>query len=148
MLDPGFEMVYTMTDVHDGPRRGMADFKGTPHLYVSEWDSNLERFLLEYKLSPVPEAVFLLAMEDWSIWQRWQSAFDQGKTTVKTHPALPEDQARNQELERILEERLILDRDNITTAFGRFEERNDSSWPGFGPIPLQVCWTVLEPASA
>jgi hypothetical protein len=32
-----FERVHTMTDYYDGPRGGIADFRGTPHLYESEW---------------------------------------------------------------------------------------------------------------
>lgn len=38
-LDASFERVYTVTDYHDGPRRGIADFNGKPHLFVSEFEN-------------------------------------------------------------------------------------------------------------
>lgn len=34
-----FERVHTMEDYYDGPRRGIANFRGAPHLYESERDS-------------------------------------------------------------------------------------------------------------
>jgi len=38
VLEPEYERVYTMTDYYDGPRKGIADFEGRPHLYEAEWD--------------------------------------------------------------------------------------------------------------
>ena len=32
-----FEVVYTVPDRYDGPRRGIADYDGHPHLFESEW---------------------------------------------------------------------------------------------------------------
>ena len=33
-----FERVYTMTDDYDGPRRGIASFRGKPHAYTCPFD--------------------------------------------------------------------------------------------------------------
>ena len=41
-------------------------------------------------------------IEDWQIWCRWKKAFDRGETSNETHPALPADKMRHQELERAL----------------------------------------------
>lgn len=32
-LKPGYERFYTVLDYYDGPRKGIADFQGKPHLY-------------------------------------------------------------------------------------------------------------------
>lgn len=32
-----FETVHILTDWYDGPRRGIADYRGRPHLFESEW---------------------------------------------------------------------------------------------------------------
>ena len=94
MLDPGFNVVHTMTDYYDGPRRGVADFDGVPRLYECEWDNALDDFEPTFRLSPVPEDVFALALESWAIWRRWETAFHEGRATQASHPALPEDAAR------------------------------------------------------
>lgn len=36
-MDASPEHVYTMTEYYDGPRGGVADFRGTPHVYRSLW---------------------------------------------------------------------------------------------------------------
>ena len=46
-----------------------------------------ETFLLQ----PIDGQAFSLALEDWAIWRRWETAFHEGKTPHETHPALPED---------------------------------------------------------
>jgi hypothetical protein len=42
-----------------------------------------------FRLTPLDVEIFQLAMEDWSIWQRWELAFNTGKADISTHPALP-----------------------------------------------------------
>ena len=32
-LQPGYKEVFTVTDYYDGPRKGIANFKGLPHFY-------------------------------------------------------------------------------------------------------------------
>jgi hypothetical protein len=36
--DPPWDRVWTIADVYDGPRAGIADLGGVPHLHQSEWD--------------------------------------------------------------------------------------------------------------
>jgi hypothetical protein len=147
MLEPGFEQVYTMTDFYDGPRRGIADFYGKPHLYVSEWNEKLQDFQPEYTLSPVSNEVFSLAMEAWSIWVRWKTAFNKGETTLETHPALLQDQTRYEELREVLAAKLVVHKTEIVISRGLFKRIDDPNWDGFGPTPLQVHWTVIKSIS-
>jgi len=139
MLKPGYERVHTMTDYHDGPRRGIADFDGRPHLYESEWDDQADDYASTFKLSPVEPRVLALALESWDIWRRWETAFHQGRITQDTHPALPAEKARSDELDGILKRELRIDDQTFLRAVGEFkaigDERDERGWPS-----LQVKW--------
>lgn len=128
------ERVYTMTDFYDGPRGGIADFEGRPHLYESEWDDLADNYASTFRLSPVTPEVLALALEDWAIWERWLAAFNAGETTQDTHPALPADRARHEELQRALHGRLQVDPETYVRARGDFE------WEGSGAGPSAVTW--------
>jgi hypothetical protein len=70
-----FETVYTVTDWYDGPREGIADFNGMPHLYQWQFDNAKDDWADTLLLTPVDEETFRLALEDWAIWVRWEQAF-------------------------------------------------------------------------
>jgi hypothetical protein len=95
-----FEIVHTMTAYYDGARGGIANHHGRPHVCESLFEDapdGTDVFLLQ----PIDDETFRLAMEDWAIWCRWERAFHSRQTTQDTHPALPENRARHQELEAI-----------------------------------------------
>ena len=136
------EQVYTMTDYYDGPRGGMANYLGRPHLYRSLWaDIDHERADV-FELFPVDEETFTLAIEDWEIWRRWRAAFDRGEVSVDSHPALPADRQRHDEIEMILRPRLAVFTKSDTTVTGEFEwaplEYRLQGAPG------RVRWTPVE----
>jgi hypothetical protein len=141
MLEPGYERVHTVTDYYDGPRKGIADLDGRPHLYESEWDDLADNYAFTFKLSPVTAEVFALAMESWRIWLRWETAFHRGQTTQDTHPALPEERSRFFELEPLLKAELKIVDGNYVRAQGEFKPFPNSGWRGVGFVPLQVKWT-------
>jgi hypothetical protein len=137
----GFDKVHTMTGYYDGPREGIADFEGRPHLYQSEWNEGLDLYSDTFLLSPVDPDLFALALESWEIWRRWEAAFHAGLTPLETHPALPEDRARAIELDRILKPRLIIDPANCFRVRGLFQSvppTEPGAFLGFGP--LEVRW--------
>jgi hypothetical protein len=138
-----FETVHTLTDWYDGPRRGIADYRGRPHLFESEWRDgeglNADTFLL----MPVDAGTFALALEDWAIWRRWEAAFSQGRATEETHPALPEERGRHEDLERLLDGRLTVDPARAVRATAEFRVRPDPEWSGYGGRPLEVRWSAL-----
>jgi hypothetical protein len=111
----------TMPDYYDGPRKGIALYNGKPHLYESRWtdiDTELEDTFL---LMPLSSDIVELALEDWEIWLRWQHAFDRKEATIETHPALPEDRVRHNELAIILESKLLIDMEKSFCAKGIFK---------------------------
>ena len=97
-LKPGYELVFTVTEYYDGPRQGIANFEGEPHFYDCVFDDALDDYSNLFRLTPITPAVFQLALEDWSIWERWELAFNTGKAVRDSHPALPEDRRRHEEI--------------------------------------------------
>jgi len=134
------EVVHTITDHYDGPVRGMANFRGTPHYYERQFDDDADEWSDIYWLTPIDDETFVLAMEAWQIWRRWQMAFHQNQTTLATHPALPADRARADELTKVLNHRLVVDERRALAARGKFEHSNDRvAWQ----LP-HVRWRLLE----
>lgn len=96
--------VLTVTDYYDGPRAGLCTFGGAWHAYRSEWDDATEDFPEGFQLAPVPDDVARAMLEAWAVWRRWEAAFHAGTTTEDSHPALPEDKQRSEELEAIIDQ--------------------------------------------
>ena len=132
------ERVYTVVDYFDGPRRGIADYRGQPHLYEADAEGGTDRFRL-YPVSPV---VLQAALEDWEIWRRWERAFHEGRVPLSTHPALPEDRVRHHELVTILAANLRIDPSSAIRASGEFvaerADADDRCWPS-----LLVRWSSI-----
>jgi hypothetical protein len=135
-LKPEYERVFTVTEYYDGPRKGIANFVGRPHLYECIFDEAKGDYSDLFRLTPIDTETFQLAMEDWSIWQRWELAFKTGKADISTHPALPHEAMRHAELERILDKSLVTDPQKAFTKVGRFE-----------PVGGQVEWTEPQAKS-
>lgn len=143
MTQSEYEIVHTMTDYWDGPRGGVADFNGLPHVYQSEFDETEDDWLSTFLLMPIDLATFQLAIEDWAIWRRYETAFCKGEATSASHPALPEESQRHHELALLLEKRLAIDPSRSIRAKGAFRAREDRTWSGLGWPPLEVKWTVV-----
>ncbi len=143
-LNSEYETVYTMTDFYDGPRGGIAAFRGRPHVYKSDWDESADEYGELFRLSPISDEVLALALEDWEIWLRWQRAFHDGKATTETHPALPEDRARHNQLQQALKGKLAIDEQNFVRARGVFRRREQHSQPKLGWQPLEVMWSAAS----
>ena len=135
-----FEVVHTVTEYYDGPRRGIADYLGQPHAFESEWREGENLDADTFLLMPIDKETFSLALEDWAIWRRWETAFHQGRATQETRPALPEDRKRHDELEHLLEGRLVVDPAQAVRRMAEFQVRNDPEWSGYGWRPLEVRW--------
>jgi hypothetical protein len=135
---PENEIVFTVTDYYDGPRQGIANFEGEPHFYecISDPSTDIEL----YFLTPIDNQTFRLAMEDWDIWRRWEAAFHAGKTSQETHPALPEDRARHEELEQLLDKSLQSSPDAIKRTGTFTTVRQSEPMPGV-MRRLQVRWS-------
>ena len=140
-LKPGYEEVFTVTDYYDGPRQGVANFKGEPHFYDCIFDEARSDYSNLYRLTPISRPIFDLAREDWAIWERWESAFHAGSATRETHPALPEDRIRDEEIRAVLDSALKTDEGGCIVQTGLFEVLGSPTLPKGVIRPLRVKWT-------
>jgi len=139
-LEQGYEKVLTVTDYYDGPRQGIANYQGTPHFYKCIFDEDKDDYSDLYRLTPLDERTFQLAMEDWEIWLRWERAFHAAQTDIATHPALPQDAARHKELHAILEQELGTNADKAIIRMGKFDVLENPIPPKGAPRTLVVEW--------
>ena len=134
-----WERVYTINDWWDRARLGVADVRGVPHIYQSPFDPSLDDYSSFYLVSPIgPELLKLVLAEDWEIWKRWSNAFDSQATSRETHPALPEDRARHEQIKRQINGQLVIDAANSQKLNARFQ-RIAPGWDG-----LEVEWSDKE----
>ena len=151
-MDSPFERVYTVHDWYDRPRAGFADFGGVPHAYAARWRDDLDDWEEEYVLTPITPQQLELVLEDWAIWQRWETAFRSGHTTLATHPAMPEDAERHAVLAPQLAAILSSESPGSHRAVGEFRARGggqiDPQAPS-GQRQLEVRWSPFgdSPAS-
>lgn len=139
-----FEIVHTCTEWWDAPRCGIADYEGVQHLFVSESVDYYGQKDDTFLLSPVDAETFQLALVDWGIWRRWQTAFPQRRTSQQTHPALAEDRARHEELKQLLDARLIVDKTTAIRKAAKYRRRRDPTSSGFSLSPQEVQWGDVE----
>jgi hypothetical protein len=137
-----FERVYTMTDYYDGPRGGIADFNGRPHVYESRFEDIRGDDADIYELRAVDARTLALALEDWNIWLRWEDAYYAGGTTTADHPALPADRVRHDEIQKELAARLAALPGPVVRATAAFQPRAGYADGGRGRS-LEVQWTPI-----
>jgi hypothetical protein len=115
-----WERVYTVNDWWDGPLLGVADVFGCPHIYELPVDTLKDDYHDTFVVSPIDPELLRLVLEDWEIWMRWRDASERGETTIATHPALPQDRPRHDELNQLIGSRLKVDLSDCKKLNGEF----------------------------
>jgi len=93
------------------------------------FDDATDNYSATYFLQPLDRETFALALEDWQIWLRWDAAFKEQKATIETHPALPADRERHDELSRLLADKLVIsERHIIATGDFKYGEPTLVKW--------------------
>ena len=136
------EEVYFVTDYCDGPRKGVADYRGTPHYFRSVFDEESDDWSEVCILTPLDQDTYRLLMESKEIWERWLEAYETGATTHDSHPALPEDANRSKELDEIIEPKIQIDPLTAIRVKGSFEA-DDRSKPS-NHREYRVRWLPIE----
>jgi hypothetical protein len=139
-LRPGYETVFTVCDYYDGPRSGVANFGESPYFYKCLFDESHDSYSDSFLLIPITKEAFEAALENWQIFLRWREAFDSGKTTRETHPALPEERRQYDNTQRILDEAIAAGRASAIQMNGEFEPLGDATVPLDGLSSWQVRW--------
>jgi len=116
-----WEAVLTVHDYFDGPRNGIAMYRGSPHAYKCEWDSTADDWSEIFLLSSISDQQLAAVEEDWSIWRRYQARFHAGSLQAgDKHPALAVDWPRHDELRPVVEQALQADRTGAFQAIPAF----------------------------
>jgi hypothetical protein len=135
------EQVYTIEDWYDGIIAAVVDCNGRYHYCCGYWDDAQDCFSNIFLLIPIDDETFGLAIEHWQIWLRWNAAYKAGLVTAETHPALPAERERYEELSLLLDERLNFDAPIAFRMKAEFShgEKADS----FDSIQTTVEWLPL-----
>ena len=103
------DRVLTINDYYDGPRLGIAEVDGLPHIYEAKFDHSSDEYGDTYFVSPINAELMSLVLEDWEIFLRWDAARRCGEATIETHPALPANRLRHEALSAAVGDRLRTD---------------------------------------
>ena len=122
------DRIYTVDDYYDGPVCGVATLDGEPHYYECIFDEKNDEYSKNYRLSPISESTLQLVQEQWGIWLRWNEAFNEGKVEASTHPALPEDEKRNTEIEALTSKDKAICDNNYSVMHAKFIVPKDPGW--------------------
>jgi hypothetical protein len=116
-----WEPVLTVHDYYDGPRNGIAEYRGSPHVYKCEWDNSADDWSAYFLLSPISDEQLAAVTEDWSIWRRYQAQFHASSLQHgDKHPALAIDWPRHDQLRRAVEDALEINEANAVRAMPEF----------------------------
>jgi len=130
-----------VTDYYDGPRRGIANYNGQPHLYDCIFVEEKDDYSNLYRLTPVSHEIFSLALEDWAIWKRWERAFYAGEVNRDSHPALPAERDRHLHIKSLLEEQLKTDMERCIIRTGAFANAGTEAATQGILVELSVRWS-------
>jgi hypothetical protein len=134
------DRVLTIHDYYDGPRLGIAEVDGVPHIYEAEFDHSSDEYGDTYFVSPVEADLLSLVLEDSAIFTRWNAARRRGEVTLETHPALPHERARHDELVAAIGDRLKSDPSDRRYMRARFDSvQRVGDWDG-----TIVIWEPLQ----
>jgi hypothetical protein len=146
MTTEDYEIVYTIDDYWDQPRRGVADFIRRPHHYECVFDNEKDEWSDVYFLLPLDDAAFQLHMENWKAWLRWEAAYLAGRVPLQSHPRLPEDRLRYAEIQAALEAKLKTHAAagfTATADFKSLDMTHEAGCHGQNPDQWRVRWTVI-----
>jgi hypothetical protein len=135
-----YEKVFTIWEYWDGPRTGLANYRGTPHAYFCEWSESDDDYADTFTLAPVSAEVLSLALEQWTIFRGWEAAFHRGEVSEETHPGLPGQNERYSELEAVLSEQVKASAATIRSIAIFRAAPNQSAMPKGVMRDLEVEW--------
>jgi hypothetical protein len=115
------DQLYTIEDYYDGPREGFATFEGHPHHYKCVVDESAVDGPESFRLTPIAPEVLPLVLEAWQIWLRWKGAFEAGRTTIDSHPAVPDDKPRQEYLQSVISQCVLSNQSRSFLARAEFQ---------------------------
>ncbi|MCX5514607.1 hypothetical protein C3941_16380 [Kaistia algarum] len=130
------DIVHVVWSYHDGPREGIAEFRGWPHVYKCRFSEVTDDWTDVFWLMKIEPSLLKLAEEQFAIFRRWKNQHELGSVSIDSHPALPTDRARYDELRSVIGDGLQLQPEHSITRRAHFSL-------GGAPNGLTVRWTSL-----
>ncbi len=144
-----FERVYTVWNYFDGPREGIADYRGQPHHYLCEWNNERDDYGDAFTLCRVDSETMDLALEEWKIWRTWETAFHAGTVPHATHPGFGGQDARYDWLKATVTARLAAIPRLSPAVRATFRAAGGATTSPPGELrTLEVEWEDVEAADA
>ena len=97
------DKVFVENDWYDGPRVGIANYKGVPHRFVSEFNDE-SGYTDSFLIYPISENEFKLEVEQWKIFVEWNTKYEKGEVNTESHPGHGGISSRWDEIENTLKE--------------------------------------------
>jgi hypothetical protein len=136
----GYEPVFTVLEYYDGPRKGIASYRKTPHFFdciINDKNEYSEKYLL----TPVDDETYRLAMEASEIFRKWEIRFHDNKRASTTSRAYLLDTKKYRAINRVLDKRLVTIPRQAIIRMGHFDVLGQPKLPKGVIRPLQVKWT-------
>jgi hypothetical protein len=136
-----YEKIITIHNWWDGPLQGVANYKGTPHIYNRTLNEKYEEIFL---ITPLVNESYELIIEGYEIWKRWVVAFEEGLAPLNSHPCLPNERERYYEIKEITKP--LFDSKNATIKVkGKMRKTPNTPKPKYNNHSfdlLEIKWTV------
>ena len=132
------EKVYVENEWYDGPRKGIADYRGKPHRFIAKYE-NEKGYLDVFSLFPIPQAELDLEVEQWKIFVEWNYKYESGESDVDSHPGNGGISARYDEIDQLLEPNRNRAPESSITVKANFvsidrDNRYEETGPDYGVI--------------
>jgi len=136
----GYELVFTVLEYYDGPRKGIASYRKAPHFFDCIINDKNE-YSEKYFLTPLDDETYRLAMEASEIFRKWEIRFHDNKRTSKTSRAYLLDTKKYRAINRVLDKHLVTIPRQAIIRMGHFDVLGRPKLPKGVIRPLQVKWT-------
>ncbi len=137
------EKVYVENDWYDGPRKGIADFNGKPHRFISNFE-DVENGLETFRVFPVTKQELDLEVEQWKIFVEWNNLYESGKVDSDSHPGHGGINKKWDEIEEVLGNKRDQIPETPKIAYAAFESNGqENRYEITGPC-YGVTWEIKE----
>ena len=145
------EIVHVELEWYDGPRRGVANFNGAPHRFISQYreykgDFDVDQERDVFDVFPISRSDLKLEQEQWKIFVDWNSKFEAGELPAASHPGKGGINSRWDEIETLLVSSRDVIPKNTLEAYAVFTYiENRLRYSVTGPS-YRVNWELLNEA--
>jgi len=115
------DILYLVTDHSDQPLKGVADFHGVPHYFVSLFDDDSNNWSDIYMLFKLDAHLFEIALLGWAIERRFCVSKVNEDIPFYRIGALPEEKVRHTNIINNLESKVTINPSYAKFVYGKFQ---------------------------